>query len=155
VGTRSLPAGILKIRLVFEPLSHVMEQLLHKLAWEVRQTQFNVASDFTKLDAALVGLTRAVGERPESARPETSEGTLLAAEMQYQELLRQAGSFAVEVNALSKRLAVIIQEMRSGIIAFRLEGATPLSEQDKLGGFAKPPAERSFAASSGSLFSTW
>lgn len=132
-----------------------MEQLLHKLAWEVRQTQFNVAGDFTKLDSALVSLTRAVAERPESGRPEASEGTLLAAEMQYQELLRQAGSFAVEVNALSKRLVVIIQEMRSSIIAFRLEGATPLSEQDRSSAFAKPPTERSFAATSSNLFSTW
>jgi methyl-accepting chemotaxis protein len=132
-----------------------MEQLLHKLAWEVRQTQFNVASDFTKLDTALVSLTRAVGDRPESGRSEASEGTLLAAEMQYQELLRQAGSFAVEVNALAKRLTVIIQEMRSGIIAFRLEGTTPVREQDRSSTLAKPPTERAFASSSGSLFSTW
>jgi hypothetical protein len=41
---------------------------------------------------------------------------------QYQEFVRQAGAFAVEMNALARRLAVIIQEMRTGVAAFHFEG---------------------------------
>lgn len=131
-----------------------LEQLLNRLAWEVRQTQFNAATNLTKIDTAFTGLARSASMRPESSAPEIPEEVASAYEAQYQEFVRQAGSFGVEVNALSKRLAAIIQEMRTGIAPFRLEGGATLGE------FGKPaptqqPAEPSSFASSGNLISTW
>lgn len=75
-------------------------------------------------------------------------------ELQHQQFVRQAGSFAVEVNSLSKRLSAIIQEARSGITPFRLEGSAGGSKPAQAPDFsvAEQPAS---SRSSGKLTSTW
>ncbi len=123
-----------------------LEQLLNRLTWEVRQTQFNSATNFTKLDTAFTNLARSAADRPEPAASEASAPWPSVADTQYQEFVRQAGSFAVEANALSKRLAVIIQEMRGSITPFRLEGLASMGEPVKTPANL-PPAEFSQAAS--------
>jgi methyl-accepting chemotaxis protein len=104
----------------------ILEQLLSKLAWELQQTQFTSANNFTKIDTAL---TRLAAEHPTSSGTETSEGS--ATDPQFQDFLRQAGSFAVEVNVFSQRLVAIIQEMRSSVTPFRLEGAANMGDLTK------------------------
>jgi methyl-accepting chemotaxis protein len=93
-----------------------LEHLLNRLTREIRQTQQNSTTNFTKL-------AEAVATRPkvEYQELDMSGNTQGIPEAQYQEFVRQAGSFAVEVNALARRLAAIIQEMRTGIVPFHLE----------------------------------
>jgi hypothetical protein len=152
ISTRS---GTMTEKMVQAQLQELvaLEQLLNRLTWEVRQTQFNSATNFTKLDTAFTNLARSVADRPEPAAPEASASWPSVADAQYQEFVRQAGSFAVEVNALSKRLAVIIQEMRGSITPFRLEGLASMGEPVKTPANL-PPAEFSQAAS-GKLISNW
>lgn len=102
-----------------------LEQLLRRLTREVQQTQLNATNNFTKLDTVAANLARASTERLEPVMPGPGESTPGISEALFQEFVRQAGSFAVEVNALSKRLNTIIQEMRTGIGAFHLEGSSP------------------------------
>ncbi|HEX7736310.1 MAG TPA: hypothetical protein VF458_15765 [Ktedonobacteraceae bacterium] len=91
----------------------ILEQLLRKLTRELRQTQLNATNNFARLDAALTSREQGSLESAESV-----------SEARYQEFVRQAGSFAVEINSLARRLAAIIQEMRTGLGPFQLEGGT-------------------------------
>lgn len=72
---------------------------------------------------------------------------------EFQEFVRQAGSFAVEVNSLTKRLAAIVQEMRIGIAPFRLEGITGIETQDSPGPVSGSFSNEARATSSGNLIS--
>lgn len=132
-----------------------LEQLLGRLAREIRQTQFSVTTNFVKLDTAGANLARAAAGRLEPIPPQVPVPTSLHSEAQYQEFVRQAGSFAVEVNALSKRLTTIIQEMRTGIAPFRLEGTAVMGEPAKaIGG--QPANDQFFSpVSSNSPSSGW
>lgn len=106
----------------------MLEQLLRRLSQNVQQTRLNVTSNFTRLDAAVAELARATAESVRLSAPADVEAPPVITEAQYEEFVRQAGSFAVEINALSKRLAMIIREMRAGIVPFRLEGEGSLGE---------------------------
>lgn len=94
-----------------------LDQILRKLSREVRQMQVNATSNFAKLDMAA--------QREETTVSDGAESGAGISEAQYQEFVRQAGSFAVEINALARRLAAIIQEMRTGIVPFHLESSSP------------------------------
>jgi HAMP domain-containing protein len=98
-----------------------LEQLLHRLSREVRQVQQNTTGNFTRLADALAAYPASTSGEAQEVE---SVGAQSISEAQYQEFARQAGSFAVEVNALSRRLAAIVQEMRSGIVPFHLEGGS-------------------------------
>lgn len=132
-----------------------LEQFLNRLAWELRQTQFNSANNLTKLDATFADLARLVSERLDTTVSNFSETAPSVSEAEYQELLRQAGSFAVEANALSRRLTAIIQEIRTAVTPFRLDSTASMGEPLKTPS-ASLSAEQAFAASaSGNLLSTW
>ena len=117
--------GVVTEKMVQAQLQELMmlEQLLRKLTREVRQTQLNATNNFAKLDATAANLARAATERPDPVTSDFAEGAPNSLEVQYQEFARQAGSYAVEINALSRRLAAIVQEMRTGIVPFHLEGS--------------------------------
>jgi methyl-accepting chemotaxis protein len=104
-----------------------LEQLLRKLSREVRQTQINATNNFTKLADAVAAQPLAEHLEPDAAGAASS-----ISNAQYQEFVRQAGSFAVEVNALSKRLTAIIYEMRTGMIPFHLEGSSNPGESARM-----------------------
>jgi methyl-accepting chemotaxis protein len=133
-----------------------LEKLLRKLFWEVQQAQFNVNSNFTKIDAAFTRLTHSLADLPASAPvTEQAEGLLYLSDPQFQEFARQAGGFAVEVNTLSKRLAAIIHEMRTGITPFRLDGATSLNDSIKPTGTLGNSDPFQPAPPNGNLISSW
>jgi hypothetical protein len=98
-----------------------LEQLLRRLSREVHQTQLTATNSFARLAPLMTNLTRTTAEQADSSAPDSGETPRTVSEAQYHEFVRQAGSFAIEVNALSKRLAAIIQEMRTGIVPFHLE----------------------------------
>ncbi|HEY0757343.1 MAG TPA: HAMP domain-containing protein [Ktedonobacteraceae bacterium] len=98
----------------------VLEQLLRKLSREIHQVQLNSTHNLARLDAALTSR--------EVSAPDFAEVVPGITETQYLEFVRQAGSFAVEINALAKRLGAILQEMRTGIVPFHLEGASNPAE---------------------------
>ncbi len=105
----------------------VLEQLFNRLTWEIRQLQSSTANHVMKIDEAFTELAHAA----EHAFPETAalpEPGPSVAELQYLEFVQQAGSFSVEVNALFKRLTIIIQEMRASTLPFRLEGGASMGE---------------------------
>ena len=70
---------------------------------------------------------------------------------QFQEFARQAGGFAVEMNTLSRRLAAIIHEMRTGITPFRLDGATSLNDPSRPTGSLGNNGPSQAASPSGNL----
>jgi methyl-accepting chemotaxis protein len=132
-----------------------LEHLLNRLAWEVRQTQLNATNHLTKIEAAFASLVRSAGEHSAASTPESSEDVVHAYEEQYQEFVRKAGSFGIEINALSRRLAATIKEMRTSITPFRLEGGDAESEFARFASSQQFAEQPSPPPSSGNLTSTW
>jgi len=129
-----------------------LENLLRKLFREVQQAQLNVNSNFTQIDAAFTRLSRALTDLPSSApTAEQAEGLSYLSDPQFQEFARQAGGFAVEMNTLSRRLAAIIHEMRTGITPFRLDGATSLNDPSRPTGSLGNNGPSQAASPSGNL----
>jgi HAMP domain-containing protein len=106
----------------------ILEQLMRKFSREVRQIQVNATNNLAKLDVGVATLA----QHSEPIARDPAEIAPGITEVQYQEFVRQAGGFAVEINALSKRLAAIIQEMRSGIVPFHLEGSANPGEPGRV-----------------------
>ena len=160
ISTRSSSSsGAVTEKMVQSQLQELasLEQQLHRLSRDIRQMQFNSATNFTKLDNALKGLARFAGDHAELGAQEASESAPSVSEAHYQDFLRQAGAFAVEVNALSKRLTVIIQEMRTGITPFHLEGLGAVGMGESAKSTADlPPGDTPFPSTpSGNLLSAW
>lgn len=133
-----------------------LERVLGKLARDIQQVQTSTTGNFAQIDSALKNLMRQIAEQPVSPMQETPENFAPANDLEFQELVRQSGSFAVEVNALAKRLTIIIQEMKTGIIPFRLEGVSNVETQDLVKpapGF--PPSEVRKAPSGNLISSNW
>jgi methyl-accepting chemotaxis protein len=99
-----------------------LEKHLRAISKELQQTEMTSSASFTSMDTALTHLARQLAEQPMVASPETHEQVVALTE-QHQEFVRQAGSFALEVNTLARRLSAILQEMRTGITPFRFDSA--------------------------------
>ncbi len=126
ISTRSSAnAGNITEKMVQAQLQELvtLEQLSRRLGRDLRQTRVSATTNLSKLETAIASLVQTVKEQPESVIAEPAGSGTGISEEQYQDFLRQAGSFAVETNALARRLAAIIQELRSGIVPFHLEGS--------------------------------
>jgi len=104
----------------------MLEKLLIKSGRDIQDVQKNVADGFNKLDTTLDQLTSAVTHM--SATENLARNPVPGlSDAQAQETARFALAYAQEINILLQRLQRIIQEMRSIVTPFRLEGVTDMS----------------------------
>jgi len=134
-GTRpGTPTGNLAQMQVHELL--MLEKSLIKSGRGIQDVEKNVADGFNKLDMTLDQLTSAITQlsAPENLARNSAPGL---SDVQAQEIARFALGYAQEINTLLRRLMRIIQEMRSVVTPFRLEGATDMStaHQETAGDF--------------------
>ena len=103
-----------------------LEKLLIKSGRDIQDAQKNVADGFNKLDITLGQLTGAVTRLSITENLARNPVPGLS-DAQAQETARFALGYAQEINILLQRLQRIIQDMRSTVTPFRLEGATDIN----------------------------
>ncbi|HET8842010.1 MAG TPA: hypothetical protein VFN35_11120 [Ktedonobacteraceae bacterium] len=155
ISTRTSIAGNVTEKMTQAQLQELtsLENVLAKLARDLQLAQINAGSNFTRIDTTFKHLLHQVSGQSATLAMEAIETMNSPSEAEFQELLRQTGSFATEVNALTKRLAIIIQEMRTGIVPFRLEGSMNMDAHDLVKSAPGQPVSEARPTSSGNLIS--
>jgi methyl-accepting chemotaxis protein len=123
---------------------HTLEKMLQRMVAELENLQKNTVDSSRALDADLTKVAAAV----HTLRPKHTEGaaTISIADESIQDVLRQGNEFTNEIATLARQLALLANEMRSGIVAFQLDtansGGTAVSSPNNRLAANSEPAER-------------
>ncbi|HVU66768.1 MAG TPA: HAMP domain-containing protein [Ktedonobacteraceae bacterium] len=109
---------VLRTQTTVEQLDVVSRQSLERSSAFISQVRSQMR-DLSMPQPSTSSLGKPAAADP-AARKVSSFATTTP-EGQYQEFVRQAGSFAVEMNDLARRLAAIIQEVRTSVATFHYE----------------------------------